>query len=637
MRLFWIIRVDKTVFLYSFFLLFFTALFSPQHSQAQEDSLKILPKLEVSSYRPNSFSTGQILIETSEEIKNNTNQVPLQDWIGIATPLSFRNYASGTATASSRGTGSGHTALLWNGINIQNSLTGIVDLPIIETGANDKVAVKLGASTALFGSNAMGATIQLDNEKPREKGLKSSLNFGAGSFDYQQLSTHFRYRNKFIAGATRLSRQRAENDFMFRNITQFGKPLQRAVNADFEHFNFTQHLYIDIAKYHALNIHFWHSQNQRALTPVMTAANSNEILKDTSSRLVAEWIGGLGKTIMKARAAWSRDNNRYESDFIKNSQNKVENIVNELEINRDFTKQYAFRFGMNHTSERSLSNNLDGNPNRNRASFFLNQNFRLSPKNKISLNLRQEISNSEVLPFTFGLGAEQLIFSKLENKYKLRGSFSRVYNLPSFNDLYWKNLGKPDLQAEKGYSREIGMGIESPKEKSFRWRNDLTFYYLNLQNRILWLPENGIFRPSNLEKMYSYGIEYMGNFEWQKKVWLLKLSPQYQMARSHAGDKERKQLIYVPIHNANITFSGTYKQLNLLWQQQFSSHRNMTGNEFTEGFTLSNLNGFYTIPLRKFKLRAGLRVNNIFNTDYQMVQYYPNPRRNFKVEISIFN
>lgn len=614
--------------------IFLSLLANLQVVHCQEDSLKALPKLEVSSYRPNNFSTGQVLIESNNNIKNITNQVPLQDWIALATPLSFRTYATGTATISSRGTGSGHTALLWNGINLQNSLTGIVDLPIFEAGSNDKIAVKLGASTALFGSNAMGATIQLDNEKPQQNGLKSSLNIGAGSFDYQQLSAHFRYRKKFFSGATRFSKQRAENDFIFKNTAQIGQPLQRAINADFDFFNFTQHIYIDIAKYHALNIHFWHSQNQRALTPTMTAANINEILRDTSTRFVAEWIGGVGEYVFKARSAWTRDNNNYESNFIKNSQNKVENFINEVEINRELSKLYAFRFGVNNTNERSLSNNLDGNPKRNRWAFFLNQNFRLIENNKISFNVRQEWNNAIALPFTYSIGAEQSIFKKKTNKYVLRGSFSRVYNVPSFNDLYWKTLGNPNLKAEKGYSREVGFTIKSPN-KDFQWRNDFSIFYLNLQNRILWLPENGIFRPNNLEKMYSSGIEYLGNFEWQKKLWLFKINPQYQLARSHGGDK--KQLIYIPKHNANLTFSVFYKQLSLLWHQQFSSKRNMTGNDFTEGFTLSNANCFYTIAWKKYKLRGGLKVNNIFNADYQMVQYYPNPRRNFKVEISIFN
>jgi vitamin B12 transporter len=604
-------------------------------AHAQEDSLKALPKLEVSSFRPNSFSIGQITIESTQTISGMTAQLPLQDWIALATPLSFRTYGTGTATISARGTGASHTALLWNGINIQNSLTGIVDLPIVEAGANDKIAVKLGAGTALFGSNAMGATIQLDNEKPRENGLNASLNMGRGSFDYQQLSTQFRYRKKFIAGVTRLSQQTADNDFSFRNTAIIGMPLQRAVNADFAHFNLTQHLYIDFAKAHALNIHFWHSQNHRALTPVMTATNTNEVLRDTSTRLVAEWIGGFGAFVVKARSAWTRDNNSYESDIIKNSKNKIENFIHEFEVNRAVSKYYELRFGSNATSERSLSNNLEGIPQRNRFAFFLNQNFNFSKRQKISLNIRQEISDKAALPLTFSVGAQQVLFPSSPNTYRLRGSFSRVYNLPAFNDLYWKNLGNRALQAERGYSRELGVSITKEKAK-FRWHNDFTLFYLNLKNRILWLPENGIFRPNNLKKMYSYGIEYMGKIAWEKKAWLFELSPQYQLARSYEGSNSRKQLIYVPMHNANLTFSSTYRQFGLLWHQQFSSERNMTGSETTGAFALSNANCFYTIPLKKVKIRAGFKVNNIFNADYQMVQYYPNPRRNYKLELTLW-
>ncbi len=78
--------------------------------------------MEVTSFRINRFTTGQVQLETDSQTLRLLQQQPLQDWLMMATPLSFRTYGTGTGSVSSRGTGANHTALLWNGINIQNTL-----------------------------------------------------------------------------------------------------------------------------------------------------------------------------------------------------------------------------------------------------------------------------------------------------------------------------------------------------------------------------------------------------------------------------------------------------------------------------------------------------------------------------------
>ena len=149
---------------------------------AQSDSVKTLPSFEITSQRINHFALGQMRIDfdtnTLRIFKNNN----LADFLQSNTPLSIKAYGTGLATVSTRGTGSSHTAIVWNGFNIQNALNGLVDLPLNEAGAFEHIGVQFGGSSALYGSGAIGGAIYLDNDIREKRGFHGELGFLSGSY-----------------------------------------------------------------------------------------------------------------------------------------------------------------------------------------------------------------------------------------------------------------------------------------------------------------------------------------------------------------------------------------------------------------------------------------------------------------------
>ena len=598
---------------------------------AQSDTLKTLPSVEVSSFRPGQFAAGQVKMDADQATLKLIGQQGLQDFLQTATPLSFRTYGTGISSVSARGTGSSHTALLWNGINIQNTLSGIVDLPLFETAGADRISVKYGASTALFGSGAIGATIICDNEKPSEQGVKFNFNVGVGSFGYRQACAEMKILTDKIASETRVSTQFAENDFGFRNNTELGSPLQKAENASFRRSNISQHLFFELNSRQFLKIHFWHSQNKRALMSSLTSAGDNGLLRDTSTRIVAEWSIFGDKSVFKLRSYLSGDNNLYSSNTVKLSSNKLRTFVSEAEFNRDYGRNFHSRLALNYTREQSHSTNFTEDHIRNRLALLLNQSFRAVGVADFSLNLRQEMYDGKFSPFTFSAGAER----PLNSSWKLRGAVSRVYNLPALNDLYWMQLGNPDLRAEQGWSSEAGVNFVLKESSNQQFTAQFTAYQINLKNRILWFPEAGIWRPSNLNEMNSTGIEFFGKYIRKSGDWTFTVNPQYQLAYSR-GD-EGKQLIYVPIHNGTLNIGANYRCFSLSWNQYASGRRYMSNDHqsWTNGFTISGLSSTYNTKLAGANFSLTARVMNLFNSSYQIIQYYPNPGRNFKADLTI--
>ncbi|MDZ7878950.1 MAG: Plug domain-containing protein [Saprospiraceae bacterium] len=165
------------------------------------DTTKILPSAEITAVRLSRYAVGQqqIVID-SADLKTSPFQ-NLSDLLQNLTPLSIKAYGIGLSTVTSRGTGSRHTALVWNGLNIQNSLVGLSDLSALEVGAVDKMYVKFGGSSALFGSGAIGGAVFLDNSIENTRGFHGNLGANAGSFGLLGQNIKLKMVNEQAAGS----------------------------------------------------------------------------------------------------------------------------------------------------------------------------------------------------------------------------------------------------------------------------------------------------------------------------------------------------------------------------------------------------------------------------------------------------
>ncbi len=221
------------------------------------DTAKPLPIVEITSNRLARFAIGQQQMRMDSADLKTFGQQNLADLIQNLTPLSIRAYGVVLANVAIRGLASRHTALIWNGLNIQNSLTGAADLSIVEVGTSEVINVKFGGSSALFGGGAMGGAIFLDNALENIQGVHGKVGINSGSFGLFGQNVALKMGNEKVAGQVRLSHQKAVNDFESRNVAELGKPLKRAQNAAFEQSNLTNSLFFNLGKNRFLKINNW--------------------------------------------------------------------------------------------------------------------------------------------------------------------------------------------------------------------------------------------------------------------------------------------------------------------------------------------------------------------------------------------
>jgi iron complex outermembrane receptor protein len=496
----------------------------------------------------------------------------------------------------------------------------------------------------LFGSGAIGGIVQLYDNPSFTNGFHGQIGYGYGSTNWQNRYANLHFKHQKIGISAKIAYQNADNDFTFRNTAEIGQPLKKAIHASFNYLNINASFYYDMSENDKLKIHFWRSQNYREITPTMTAINTEAIYRDTANRIVGEWTHFfkhfLKQSFLKVRTAYVYDKNFYESNVIQNSQNGIRTSINEAEWNYNFSEKHQIRAGINATFEQSDNSNYTKTHQRTRLALFLNDVLRTRFVD-LTGSLRQEWLNNQITPTTFSVGFEKNVLNRhtspltSHTSLLLRGSLSRNFNIPTFNDLYWVNLGNQNLVNEQGWSKELGLSFKRKSEQKLLQAH-ITFFDIDIKNHIVWLPQiDGQWRPTNLQTVLSRGFETWANYQVKQTHFQYRISVNYQFAdaKDNNGDVQR----YTPQHKGGISIWGQYKTFYLAWQQTASSRRYATTDKttWTKAFTLSDANVGYTPSVGKQKVDIRLSIFNVLNIDYQVIPFFPNPKRQFRVEATI--
>jgi iron complex outermembrane receptor protein len=82
---------------------------------------------------------------------------------------------SGLASSSFRGGSANHTAILWNGFNLQSPVTGMMDLSLIPAGLFNSMSLQYGGKSAVWGSGAVGGAIHLRSQADFNTGTSAKV------------------------------------------------------------------------------------------------------------------------------------------------------------------------------------------------------------------------------------------------------------------------------------------------------------------------------------------------------------------------------------------------------------------------------------------------------------------------------
>jgi outer membrane cobalamin receptor len=233
--------------------------------------------------------------------------------------------------------------------------------------------------------------------------------------------------------------------------------------------------------------------------------------------------------------------------------------------------------------------------------------------------------------------------------------YKRIFRMPTFNDLYYTDIGNVALQPEYTTQYNIGLQYEKPLDHPvFNYiRLKADAYYNEVTDKIIAVPKgNGQYRwmMMNLGYVEIRGLETSAQFALQLPCEIrirMGLNYTFQRAQDFSDPADNRpqagtyggQIAYIPRHSGSVISHIERKSWNLNYSfiyagERYHNSSNIRENYeppwYTHDLTLARS---FTLNGMQWKLSA--EVNNLFDQSYDVVLNYPMPGRNYKLIIKM--
>lgn len=602
----------------------------------------ILQGVVIESPRISGFTPGLKTTEFDSLTKATYSQKSLADLLADESPLFIKSYGLGSlATTSLRGGSAYHTAVLWNGISLSSSMNGQLDMSLVPVTAADDIKLQYGGSSALFGSGAVAGTVHLLNNPKFDNGISIGTNVYAGSFsDYRQNVFVEVSKKKFVS-SLKVFNATAKNDFTYRTMYSVNDERIKQSNAELENRGIISENKFLIGNHQVLSVNAWLQHTDRNIPPTMLQKESKANQIDDALRLMSEWKYEKRKTAAFIRAAWLNEKLVYSDGFSGlDETSKTHQFIAEAETKMTLGKRHFINIGIHNTYSIASNRSFERNPHQNRFALFASYLYTsVNKKLSASASARGELVNQTFVPFTYSAGVNYAIVKWLS----ARANFSRVYRIPTFNDLYWNPGGNPNLKPEDGYAAEVGLNLVL-KNKIFLFKTDVTVFNRNIDNWIMWLPGVWYWSPQNIMNVWSRGMETNSSLAINIKKWKITLGvltnyvlSTNQKAKTENDNSVGKQLIYTPMYSGMAKISIEYKGVLLSYRHNYVGYR-FTSTDNTQYLTPYDLGSVYlSYNIKLGNASAGIffQANNIWNKQYQTISNRAMPGINFNGGIAL--
>ena len=629
----------------------FVGLLAGQTSFAQTDSSArantgvSLSVVTVRAIAPERFLAGQKFQRIDSATLLQFRFGLLTDLLTFNTPLAFKNYGPGQlATVSFRGTSANHTAVLWNGININQPNLGLTDFSTLPVAGFDRLSVQYGSAASAVGSDAVGGSILLGSTPNWQQKFSVTAGQQLSSFRNNQTQFGIRYGGAFskswqLSGRTFGYRNQVNNDYPYTE--RKGYFVQPSTTAQ---KGLVQDLYFRHKSGRQVSVNLWLTDNDLIITPQDTIARERTLTK--SARFLTTYEANR----MTVRLGWIRDIIDYaKGNFNQPSHTQTDRFISRVE--REFSiwpgnqsVALTLRLGGEWSNYQTRTDGYGGEIiTENRQDIYALLRLQTA-RLLVTANIRQAFVTRFNPPLTPSLGTEYKLVQRTDLILTAKGSIGYSYRVPTLNERYWLVLGNPNLLPEHGLNLEAGLASTNRLSDRLSLTAEATVYHNRIDNWTYWNPAKD-YHVENLQLVVARGGELTTSLTYVRQNLRAGMRLGYALTRSsqeraydnYSQDVIGKQLVYVPMHTGTLNAYVQRGQTRLTIQTQANSKRYITfdNSQFFKGTTLMNVLLEHTTKLGPVPIRVQGQVNNVFDTLMLGVNRNALPGRNWAINLLI--
>ncbi len=244
------------------------------------------------------------------------------------------------------------------------------------------------------------------------------------------------------------------------------------------------------------------------------------------------------------------------------------------------------------------------------------------------------------------------IFPLRNKSLSVRAYAKRSFRMPTFNDLYYTEMGNAMLKPETALQYNVGAVYVAPRTSHLasrisHFRLQVDAYYNTIHDKIVAYPKGQQFRWTmlNLGKVHIKGLDVETELEVRAARELTlggRLQYTYQDARDVTDPADtyyNHQIPYIPWHSGSAIFSASYRQWDFNYSfiyagKRYNQQENIDYNYMPAWYT-SDLSLMYRFRWVKTRCKATLEVNNLLDQQYDVILNYPMPGRNYAISMEV--
>ncbi len=558
-----------------------------------------------------------------------------------------------TQTISLRGSSSEQVLILVDGQRINNVQNGQVDLSNLPSHDIEKIEVVKGASSALYGSDAVGGVINIITRSPGEedrfsisaKGILgsfhsrsfvSSLNYAVkglavnASYKYLYSLGDFDYTDNYGTESTRLNADIASHSFNGGLGYKFTRsPMDPEIRLKYDHYSSERGAPGTIEPYY-YEARMWDRSDNVSMNFNSKIFNPFNDIRFTTSY----------------RTTWNRYLN---NEMLVPTDNSfgTRALNSELQGHSVLNPYLVLTYGIGGQSDAMENEQLDTTYRRltfyafvmNESIIKFDRPFLRSLILTPSLRFDSHSDFNDVLSPKIGL---VLNFGETW-KTGIKSNFGLSYRAPTFNDLYWPEdaytVGNPELEAESGRDWDLGFRLQFPVLDGMYLES--AFFHNRMTNLIIWESNAGMWMPDNVDEALIKGLENGLKLNILEGYLSADINYTYLRAINLSGSASEygKQLVYRPKHTFNFSLLGVYRMLSVQYGL------NITGKRYTDrtnsevnalpAYAVSDLMFLLKPHIRDLDMNVNFQISNLFNAHYTVMKNLPMPGREYRISFEV--
>lgn len=231
----------------------------------------------------------------------------------------------------------------------------------------------------------------------------------------------------------------------------------------------------------------------------------------------------------------------------------------------------------------------------------------------------------------------------------LRAFYKRSFRMPTFNDLYYADMGNSNLSPERVSQYNLGLLYDHSSSEGFlaaaRFSADV--YYNRVKDKIVAYPKGQQFRWT----MLNLGVVSIRGIDVSAMATVRPLSELYFTLRAQytfqraidvtnpEDNYYRHQIPYIPRNSGSVVANAQWRgwSLNYSWiyvGERYNQQENIRYN-YTQPWYTSDLSASYDFNIRHVRMRVLAEVNNLLSQDYDVILNYPMPKRNYRLTLTV--